>query len=207
VVINCPADASAYADSARSTAEATICAAQIVADASRVNAFFTAVPVVVSLLGTLVAAYFAYRAARFPFTQRELAKHTKKDVLIGVLKTSVGAAIETVDEALEAYRGPFQEPVELRVLRWPSGIEPGTKNDLISLGAEINKAITEVGVSLDGYGRARAPIRDRMKESGDSRRTLLLTERPPEIDSLIAAAERYRGALTQLLGQLPDQSD
>lgn len=151
----------------------------------------------VALLGTVLAAYVAYKNVREPLRRADLDKQNQRAVLLAQLHVSVKTTITAVEQALATYTGDFSNPVEVRVLATPDALEQQAPGELVLLGPTINEAIVLAGLRLNDYRRAKAPIQDRFRAPGDDR-PVILTECPEGFDTVIAATEAYRSALNRL---------
>jgi hypothetical protein len=192
-----PGDIPSTIEAARITAQATVQAAQIAADAARTNTFISTGGTFVALIGTVVAAYVAYRIARMPIVQAHVDKETEKAVFLAQLQASVRYTIHYVDHTLVTYRGNFSEPVEVRVLPVPEILESRDAKEFAPLGPAINEAIVLVRLRRNDYVRAKAPIQDRIRQAGDDK-PVKLEERPADFDPVLATAEEYGTTLNRL---------
>jgi hypothetical protein len=71
------------------TAQATVQAAQIAANAARTNAYITTGGAVIALVGTVFAAIIAYINARGPVVRAEIEKEIQNAVLLAQFQASV----------------------------------------------------------------------------------------------------------------------
>jgi len=184
-------------EAAHIAAQATVQAAQIAPDAARTNTLISAVGTLVALVGTVIAAYVAYINVREPLRRADVDKEKEKDILLAQLNATVGATMNSVDQAFVAYRGKFSEPVELRVLHLPATLESRDSKELALLGPAINESIVLVGLRLNDYRRAKATIQDRMRPPDDDK-PVILGDRPEDFEPVVVAAEAYRVALSRL---------
>jgi len=197
VASDLPADLQPTIEAAHIAAAATIKAAQIAADAALTNTIITVGSTLIALVGTIIAAYVAYTNVREPLRRADIDKEKERAVLLAQLQTSTRATLNAVDQALVTYKGKFSEPVEVRVLPIPATLESRDPKELVSLGPAINEAIVLVGLRLNDYRRAKAPIQDRLRLPDDDR-PVILRARPDDFDAVVIAAEAYKAALNRL---------
>jgi hypothetical protein len=186
------------AEVARISADATVRAAQIAADASTHNAYITVTGAVLSLIGAVFAATIAYRTAKIPVEDADRIRRKQAAALLAELQTSVNATIADVQRALEDYNGDFREPVELRVLREPATLQT-RRAEVAALDPDTIEAAESVRMRLDDYRRAKAPIQDRLRSAGDNR-PVSLREPPDGFQQVINATQTYRDELRNLEG-------
>jgi hypothetical protein len=187
---------SATVEAARIAADATIQAAQIAADASKINTLISATGTLVALLGTVFAAYVAYKNVREPLRRADLDRQNQRAVLVAQLHTSVKTTISDVERVLATYIGDFRKPVVLSVLTAPAALEQREPGELALLGPAVGEAIVLAGLRLNDYRRAKAPIQDRLQPVGG--RAATMTEKPDDFEPVVAAATAYRTALNRL---------
>jgi hypothetical protein len=189
--------AEATVNAARIAAEATVSAARIAADASTHTT-------VISIVGTLgavaaagITAYVTYFNARRQFTAEKEKDRAKLAALKADMGVTVANTVRLVDKTLDIYSSDFQTPIELHVLKLPTSIDKLKPSDKAIFSDDLIKAITNVGLTLDNYRKAKDPFQTQYGVKGDPK-PALLRERPSNFDTVITAARSYRDALKTL---------
>jgi hypothetical protein len=177
--------------------EAIVAAAKIAARAAQTTAVVGAIGAFAAVIGASITGAIAYLISRRQLQPAEDDRRDAQAAAKADLKRSVRSTITTVESALSTYRAGFEKPVELRVLPLPTALGLHDRKDFYFLGPEVIESIGIVEVGLNDYRRAKQPIQDKLRESGDNR-PVVLKDRPDGFDAVINATGHYRAVLIAL---------